>query len=73
MNSCYGNSLKLFASLVKFVELHASEKDYHLLKYYLTKGGHSYKTSMSWSMYQSAETVASNDENSPEVNTTNSW
>ena len=66
-NSCYGNSLKLFASLSKFVVLLVSGRGYHLLRFYRTRVCHFYQTSMSWNMYQNAEKVASNGWNYPEV------
>ena len=64
---CCGNSLILSAWHAESVELHVWEMDYHLLKFYQTKEGHSYKINMSWNMYQNAEIEASNDDSYPET------
>jgi len=66
MNSCLDSSLRLFASPVVFVELHVLVMECQLLDY-RTMSGHFDMINMSWSMYQNEETMASSDENSPDV------
>ena len=66
MYSCLDSSLRLFASPVVFVELHVLVMECQLLDY-RTMSGHFDMINMSWSMYQNEETMASSDENSPDV------
>lgn len=67
MNSCWGNSPKLFAWLLKFEGLNSLERHQCHLKYYLIVEDLPDMTHVSWSMYQNVEKVVSNDGNFPET------